>query len=238
VKKWATSHPQSEAAQIALALTYLSYGSFARGSGYANTVSDSGWKKFHDCTAQGKAVLLDAAKLPEKDPFWYEAMQGVALDEGWDKADARELFDQAIAFEPGYYHYYREYGNFLLPKWYGEEGDTQAFAEEITAKLPEPQGSILYFEIASLLACQCDPQRDTLAGLSWPRIKQGYTNLKNLYGTTNLKANRFAYMSYAAGDKSAARDAFQFIGDAAHHDVWHSQEDFNEVRSWALADSR
>jgi hypothetical protein len=38
--------------------------------------------------------------LKEKDPFWYEAMQLVAHDEGWDQADVRELFDQAVAFEP------------------------------------------------------------------------------------------------------------------------------------------
>ncbi len=69
--------------------------------------------------------------------------------------------------------------------------------------------------------------------MSWPRIKLGYANLKNLYGTTNLKANRFAYMSYVEGDKPSARDAFQFIGDAANHDVWHGPEDFAQAQDWA-----
>ena len=32
-----------------------------------------------------------------------EAMHLVAHDEGWDQADVRELFDQAVAFEPEYY---------------------------------------------------------------------------------------------------------------------------------------
>jgi hypothetical protein len=181
----------------------------------------------------GKVRPASGGNPQEKDPFWFEAMQAVALAEGWDKADARALFDQAIAFEPSYYHYYRDYGNFPLPKWYGDEGYTQTFAEEATAKLPEPDGSIIYFEISSLLACQCDPRRDTLDGLSWPRIKLGYANLKNLYGTTNLKANRFAYMSYVEGDKPSARDAFQFIGDAANHDVWHGPEDFAQAQDWA-----
>jgi hypothetical protein len=38
--------------------------------------------------------------LRQKTPFWHEAMQLVAHDEGWDQADVPELFDQAVAFEP------------------------------------------------------------------------------------------------------------------------------------------
>ena len=40
----------------------------------------------------------------------------------------------------------------LLPKWYGEEGKIQVFAEEVSTRLGEPGGSIIYFEIASGLA--------------------------------------------------------------------------------------
>jgi hypothetical protein len=65
-------------------------------------------------------------------------MQEIALAQGWDKQQARELFDQATAFAPYFYHFYREYANFLLPKWYGEEGEIQAFAEEVSSRLPDP----------------------------------------------------------------------------------------------------
>jgi hypothetical protein len=68
------------------------------------------------------STLADAAKLREKCPYWYEAMQVVALNQGWNKSEARELMEQAAAFEPGFYHFYREYANFVLPKWYGETG--------------------------------------------------------------------------------------------------------------------
>jgi hypothetical protein len=61
-------------------------------------------------------VLLAAARLKERDPHWYEAMQQVAFEEGWENAHARELLDQAVTFEPGYYHYYREYADYLKPQ--------------------------------------------------------------------------------------------------------------------------
>ncbi len=233
LKKWIAAYPESATARIALAQAYADYAWFARGSGYSNSVSASGWEFFGQRIALAKATLIEAGHLKEKCPYWYELMQGVALAEGWDKKQARELFDQASAFDPTYYHYYREYANFLLPKWYGEEGETQALAEEVSSRLPEPDGSIIYFEIASLLACQCDKQRDSLDGMSWPKVKRGYAELIGLYGTSNLKANRFAYMSFIANDRAAAQSAFSTIGTDWNHLVWRSAANFNSARSWA-----
>jgi len=235
LKKWITTYPNSATARIALAATYLNYAWEARGSGYSNTVSESGWSLFSQRVDLAKSTLLDAARLKEKCPYWYEAMQDVALAQGWPKQQARELLDEAAAFEPTYYHFYREYANFLLPKWYGEEGDTQAFAEEVSARLGDPDGSVVYFEIASLLACQCDSERDTLTGMAWPRIKQGYADLERQYGTSNLKMNRFAYMSFVAGDKSSAHDSFDLLGTSWNHLVWHSAYNFESAKAWASA---
>ena len=235
LKKWIAASPESATARIALAEAYVNYAWFARGSGYSNTVSDSGWELFSQRIAFAKATLIEAAALKEKCPYWFAVMQTVARAEGWDKQQARELLDQAAAFEPDYYHYYREYAMFLLPKWYGEEGETQAFAEEVSARLPEPDGSIVYFEIASLLACQCDKERDTLEGMSWPKTKQGYSELVRLYGTSNLKANRFAYMSFVADDKASAQSAFAAVGPDWNHLVWRSAANFESAHSWATS---
>jgi len=233
IKKWISAFPDSATARIALADSYVNYAWAARGSGYSDTVSESGWNLFGKRVELGKSTLLGAARLKEKCPYWYEAMQKVALAQGWQKQQARELLDEAAAFEPTYYHYYREYANFLLPKWYGQEGDTQAFAEEVSARLGDPNSSIVYFEIASLLACQCDAERDSLTGMSWPRVKQGYADLQRLYGTSNLKMNRFAYMSFVAGDKSSAHDTFALLGTSWNHVVWRSAENFESAKVWA-----
>jgi len=235
LKKWIASYPESATARIALAQAYIDYAWFARGEGYADSVSNSGWDLFGERIGITKATLLEAAKLKEKCPYWYEAMQTVALAEGWDKKEARELFDEATKFDPSYYHYYRQFAYFLLPKWNGEEGDTQAFAEEVSSRLPGPDGSIIYFEIASLLACQCDSERDSLEGLSWAKVKQGYADLVRLYGSSNLKANRFAYMSFVAGDKSSAQSAFSTIGGNWNPKVWESPATFDSAHSWATS---
>ncbi len=233
LKKWVAAYPESATAHIALAQAYIEYAWAARGTGYAESVSGSGWDSFGERIGMAKKTLLETAKLKEKCPYWYEAMQTVALAEGWDKAQARELFDQAVAFQPDYYHYYREYAYYLLPKWYGEEGETQAFAEDVAARLSEPDASITYFEIAGLRACQCDSERDSLEGMSWPRVKQGYEKLVGLYGSSDLKLNRYAYMAYLANDQLSAKRVFPTIRENWSRRVWRDEQHYEVARAWA-----
>lgn len=233
-KKWVAAYPSFATARIALADIYTSYAGFARGSGHADSVSDANWKLFYSRVAQAKQMLLEAAALKDKDVHWFDVMMQVSNSEGWDRAQERELFDQAVAFEPSYYHFYRRYANYLLPQWYGEPGDVQAFADEVAARRSEPESSIFYFEIVGTLTCYCKVGMAALSQTSWPRTKQGYANMLRLYGTSNLKANRFAFLAFVAHDKSAAREAFASI-KSPELDIWNSQEVFDSIRAWATS---
>jgi hypothetical protein len=214
--------------------TYIEYSWAARGTGYSDTVSQSGWIPFRQLVELGKSTLLDAARLKEKCPYWYEAMQVVALSHGWQEQQARELLNAATAFEPTYFRFYRNYANFSLAKWYGGEGATQAFAAEVYTRPGDRDGSVVYFDIASLLACQMDRKRDSLAGMSWTRVKQGYANINRVYGMSKVRMNRFAYMSLLAGDKSAAREVFAELGTSWNGLIWRRASDFESARAWAL----
>jgi hypothetical protein len=234
IEKWIAAYPQSAAARISLARLYTNYAGFVRGTGAADTVSNSQWKLYYQRAALAKDALLAAGRLKERDPHWYEAMQHVAFEEGWDKVHARELLDQALAFEPSYYHYYREHADYLQPQWYGASGEIQSFAEEVSSHLPEPDSSILYFRVISSLACNCAPEVADLPGTSWPKIKIGYANVQRLYGNSNLNANRFAFMAFTVKDKSAAQEAFGSVVNM-EHEVWWSTRTFEAARAWADA---
>ena len=233
LKDWIAAYPESPTPRIALGEGYISYAWAARGHGYADSVSEGGWNLFNERVSKAQEMLIKAAQLKEKDPFWFEAMQTVALAQGWDKAQARELLDQAVASEPGYYHYYREHANFLLPKWYGQEGEVATFAEEVSNRVGGQEGLFLYFEIASVGVCQCQDDKASLSNLSWPKIKQGYVALEKLYGLTNLKNNRFAYMAYSADDKAAAQLALSRIGENIDPSVWRNRMTFQAAKAWA-----
>ena len=232
LKKWIAAYPESAVPRLALAHLCIEHAWKIRGTQYADEVSDSQWEKFDDGNSQGKALLLEAASLKDRDPMWYAFMQSIALSEGWDRPRARDLFDQAVGFEPGFYIFYRNYAIYLLPQWYGDPGDVAAFAEEIAHRVPDPDGSIFYFQILSSLAYNVP---DSIAGLlrtSYPQLRQGYLNNTRLYGPSNLTANRFAFMASIFKDKPAAHDAFATL-TKRETDIWGGDPTFDILRDWA-----
>jgi hypothetical protein len=234
LKKWIAAYPESATARIGLANAYVVYAWAARGVGYADTVTSSGWNLYGQRIALAKSTLIEAARLKEKCPFWYAVMQNVALAEGWEKSKARELFQQAVEFDPSFLQYYRSYAYFNLPKWYGEPGEAEQFAEEVSRNVTGPEADIFYFEIASEIACQYDLYDSPVPKMSWEKIKAGYAAIDQLYGQSNVKANRFAFMAYLLGDKPAAQEVFAFIGDNRDPAVWDKGQ-FAFVKAWASA---
>lgn len=234
LKRWVAAYPQSGTAHIAMADFYSYYGGLARGSEFAKDVSRSRWKLFRLRTAQAKEQLMLASHLKDRDPSWFESMQLVAHDEGWERADARALLDAAVAFEPSYYHYYREYATYLLPQWYGEPGEIEAFGAEVASRVPEPEGAILYFRINSSLSCYCRQALVDLQGISYPKYKEGYEELNRLYGVSNLNANRFGFVAYMRQDKPGTQEAMQAI-TRKESDIWYQQGVFESAKEWVAS---
>lgn len=232
LKDWIAQRPQSVTARIALAGSYLTYGWKARGSGYSNTISDDGWLLFNERMQLAAQTLVEAYKLPEKCPYWYELMQAILRTEGLDKQKMRDLFDHAVAFEPDFYHFYQEQATYLLPKWGGEPGDAEGFAEETYKRVGGKEGAFLYFSIAATIYCDCANEPKPMQ-LSWKVIQEGYEYMNSKYGTNNLKENQMALLAFQAGDRKAAHDLFAQIGDAWNHETWRSKSRFEQVKAWA-----
>ena len=232
IKRWNAAYPESATARISLAGLYAYYAFYGRGPGFVDSINWWHWHLYRARTALATKTLFEAATLKERDPYWFEAMQQVAFFEGWDKRHERELLDQAIAFEPDYYHYDRHHANYLRTEWYGEPGEIEKFAEETSSQMGEPTSSIVYFQIVSSLACYCRQQMEDLPKASWPKIRLGYTNLSQLYGTSNTTANRFAFIAGTFNDKASSHEAFGTI-TAMDKDVWYTESVFETSREWS-----
>ena len=235
LQKWVKARPESITARVALALAYLHYADDARGNGYANTVSESGWKLFGERTAEAKRILEEASKLPTKCPEWYVAMQLVSMNEGSSVEEERALFEEANKFEPEYYIYARDLASYLLPKWSGEAGDTEKFVQQIADRIGGDNGDILYFQIASanyvICGCKNNPE------LSWDRIKRGFEASEKRYGVSMLSLNRIAYLAsyYGERDPIYANKIFPRIGEQWDPETWGSKETFEQMKQWVAA---
>jgi hypothetical protein len=233
--RWAKERPESITARVTLALAYLDYAHDARGSGYANTVSESGWKLFEERTAEARRILEEAWKLPTKCPEWYVAMQMVSINQSWSVTKARALFEEANKFEPEYYTYARDLAYYLLPKWSGEAGDTERFVQEIADRIGGDKGDILYFRVAAAdyVICGCEDNPE----LSWDRIKRGFEASEKLYGVSMPNLNRIAYLATYFGERDLiyADKILTRIGDQWDVETWGRQEDFKKIRQWVSA---
>jgi tetratricopeptide (TPR) repeat protein len=232
LERWKSLYPESITARVSLAYAYDHYAYDARGTAYADNVPDDAWRLVAERTAIAMKILEEAATLKAKCPHWYVVMLDLILHQDGNRDEEMTVFQQAVAFEPLYYYSYRRRAQYLLPKWFGKDGETEQFATEMLAQVGDIEGSIVYFEIASeiLHQCNCDTQ---LKRMYWTLIKRGHEAMQERYGVSLQKTNQFARMAIALRQPQDAAVAFQQLGDRWDPNVWSSKAFFDECKGWA-----
>ena len=233
LNRWISAKPDSVTARIALAKVYINFAWHARGNGFADKVTDNGWRLVGERTHQAEEILKEAYKLPVKCPEWYLTAQQVAQLQGTDKEQLTKLLEQATAFEPTYQYIYRMHANLLAAKWYGGDGDEEKFAAEAADRIGGTEGDILYFQIASLAICPCTDDEVDLKLLSWPRIQKGFQALTEKSGPSLINMNLLAYMAIREKDATLADQTFARIGENWESDLWRTKAFFDENKQWA-----
>lgn len=235
LKKWVAQAPNSVTARIALADAYYDYAWQARGDGDGDKVEFAAWKPFRERIALAQSVLEEAGQFEEKCPQWYASMERVGRSAGWDLARLHELVNSARALEPTYFYVYQEYAYALQPKWFGQEGDSERFADQIASLVGDRDGAEVYFKLAADMYCgHCNGNPKTFGLMSWNRIQDGYAIIKQRYGVSDLLINEMALMAVHANDSASALNLFMQIGDRWNKDVWGTEANYQEARSRAM----
>jgi hypothetical protein len=232
LKRWVQTHPKSATARVALAWAWIVYAGEARGTGYADTVSEKGWKLYEERTAEAEKVLEEAAALPVKCPESYLVKLNIAQHQSWARERIIALFGEASAFEPGYYYYGRAVAMLLEPRWFGEPGDTAKFLQETADGIGGKEGDAYYFLVASSkdVICGCQDQ----AKLSLERVERGYDAVERMYGLSMHNLNQLAYLTLHLGrhDIILADQIFQRIGTQWTKYSWDDEKDFEQTKNW------
>lgn len=233
LQHWVDAYPQSIDARVALADGLISYAWDARGDGNSDSVTENGWALFQERIKRAHHVLDEAAKLPEKSPEWYMAMQIIARAEDWDPEREGRLLKDAVAFEPRYYYFARQHVEYLKPQWNGEPGDSERFIGEIADQIGGDAGDILYFQLASNLICKCRGEAHEKL-LSWPRIQKGFVALEKQSGASILNTNLYAFMAIRVADSITADAMLKRIPDNQWDEkTWGNKRYFDECKTWA-----
>ena len=133
-RNWIDRNPASITARLAYADFFCSYAWHARGNGYGDSVTSEGGALFRKRLASAHAIVDEARKLKEKDPFLGTVALTVALGEGPAKDQYDAIVEEANAAEPGYWGYDIRRAYSLLPRWYGAPGEWEAYALKAAAR--------------------------------------------------------------------------------------------------------
>jgi hypothetical protein len=234
LQEWILYAPASPTPRIALADAYKQFAWKARGNGFIGTVSPQGQELFDERVQKAREALEESEEIGRNDPEWYNAMVGIAIDQGWTRAKVEALADEALRREPGYFYVVRVAGDYLLPKWYGTPGDTEKFVDAAANKIGGIEGDATYFFVAEiLLVNEIGCSKCSQPSMSWARIQRGYAAIQRLYGINNYEINALAFLAVHFGDAQTAQHAFTEIGENWDHDVWGSKALFDRARTFS-----
>lgn len=237
-RRWARERPDSVTAQVCLAAALTNHAWQARGGGWADSVTDEGWRLFANRLDEALAVLERAATLEEKCPAWTEVAQRVALGQGWDRDRYLEMVNTAIRQEPTYGRYYTNTAYWMTPRWNGEPGDLEQWIAQTADLQPEADRDRHY----AFLVWMAD--RMPVGGeivfapdrLDWDRTQRGLARWAEEEPENLMVSFQWLRLALLADDREAARRQFDRIGGKYFPDMWNDAEEFESARLFAYAD--
>lgn len=234
LNKWSEKYPNSITERVAEAGTWVNYGWFARGSGWARTVTKDGWQLLDVRLKKAYEILTqtDISKTGEC-PERFSLLMKVGLGQGWDREKFETIFKSAVSYDPSYYRFYFDKTVYLLPRWEGKPGEWQRFAEEATKLTPASEGMTAYTRILlSTWTYGSAGEWDTFdyLGVSWEKMKQGFLDMEKNYPGSSWNSNYFALFATIANDTDTAYDLFQKIGDNPDLGVWGTMNRYDFFR--------
>lgn len=234
IRKWTEQMPDSVYAVIALAEVQVGSAWNQRGTGYADSVTQEGRKGFNAGLDEAEKTLNKIADRRSACPAWFATMQRIGLGSKWDLQRMQSLLDEAVKVEPLYFDFYVEHAQYLMPRWYGTQGDWERFAEKSADSIGGNEGAILYSEICWQISRHYDYETYyTENHVSYPRIRAGFVERMKRYGPSYRYMNAFCIMAGAANDRITTRALMDRIGDHWEPDFWQDKKYFDDYKSWA-----
>lgn len=193
LRKWIKEEPKSAVARIALAETYIEYAWLARGGDWASTVTDKGWQLYHERVATAKRLLDESPQLCKECPRATFVYDQIALAGEMDAQKYKALLDACHKDWPDYTSVDISRCWYLLPRWHGEEYETQRYIQERAAALGGTKGDVARTRMAWYISRHLNDAWGPDSPLKWEDVKRGFIVLFKRY--PNDVDPRIAFMN-------------------------------------------
>jgi GYF domain 2 len=189
----------------------------ARGGGYANTVTASGWEGFRNHLAQARQCFTRAWELRPDLPLAPDRMMTVALGDSGLK-EMRLWFDRTVAAQFDYPDAWSEMRWGLRPRWYGNLDAMLAFGVMAvnTKRFDTDIPRVLFDSISDMESELQWPRGEHIYGRSdiWPHLQQmyeGYITASPQTASRDGWRRTYASVAYLAGKYAVARQQLEAL---------------------------
>lgn len=148
LQRWAKEKPEDATPLIIAAKLYILWGWEARGSGFAGTVSEDGFRLFGERLRSALTQARAAEKLQPADAELYRVLVDLAKGLAGKREHVDRWAETGRKIQPNYFPLYDSVSEYLLPRWHGEPGDIEKFAEQISTAIGGDDGQEAYARIA------------------------------------------------------------------------------------------
>ncbi len=229
---WLAAFPQSITERVAHGEALTDYAWQARGAGFANTVTKEAFQLFEERLAEARKVLEQAEALPTNCPEWSSAMLMIGLGQNWERKEYDRIYKQAVEAEPTYYSYYVQKLTHLLPRWAGEPGEWQRFAEQ-AAREDDPAEGLTVLARIYIAALDYGEVTFEAGDPAWKKVARGLLDILERYPRSTSNARNFFRLCRSAGDREFAKQVLAKVGDQPDVTAWGTLGQFETARLWA-----
>ena len=147
VQEWRAASGGAMHPDLAWGSALTNYAWQARGSGYGDTVSDEGARKFRERLQAAAACLARVQQSERGNPALGEALLTVDRGLGSGLSTQREHARAARQADPESLSAACNLGGNLLPRWYGQPGDVERYVNEVAAQPGPLDGDEVYCRV-------------------------------------------------------------------------------------------
>jgi len=239
LNKWLNARPKSATPRILLAERYIEWAWEARGSGFAGSVTEEGGKLFVERLERAKAYLSQAEKLEHPDAELYRLRISIIKGLGRDRDEADPALAAGIKLDRTYHPLYEGMAIYLLPRWHGQPGEVEQFADELVKRLEGDLGQEMYLRVAVAVLPYERSRFFANTAFDYRQIMDGWLAFSQKYKSHVYLQNEVAYLSALRRDRRTLLPLLNALNEEQlDTDVWGGTGSARSWRTWARGNQR
>lgn len=172
---WDEAFPDSVTVPVMKIRFWVDFAWKARGSGWANTVTEDGWKKFRERLGKAQKIFQEgtANASPYPCPLFYYVSAPMAMGQSWEYAETDRLIVQPVLENyPAFWPVYRAVALSWEPRWGGPDAGSFKFYHTLLDRMGGDLAFKTYAHLI-LLAKLDDPQGFRKDVVDWEAYYKG-----------------------------------------------------------------